>query len=164
MMVAKFKVRGAPSKQPCTPTAIRAGELTPSGKALLIAVKGACGKVGGTRVLLGLFADGSAAAQVCLFAIARAALQVVFWVFWVERREGREGRFHGGWSDANAGQVWLGAIFGFGSNSSSVVRWRSCSSHGRGRNQRLNAAPNETSWTGRFFFFLFGQDASECQS
>lgn len=80
MIVAKFKVRGVPSEQPCTPTAIRAGELTPPGKALLIAVESACGKVCRTRVLLSLFADAGAAAQVCLFAIARASLQVFFWV------------------------------------------------------------------------------------
>lgn len=161
MMAAKFKVRGAPSEQPCTPTAIVAGELTPSGKALLVAVKGACGKVGGARVLLSLLADAGAAAQVCLFAIARASLQVVFWIFLVERRRGR---FHAGWSEANAGQVWLGTISGFGSNR--VVRRRSGSSHSRGRGQQLSAAPNETSWTGCFFFFwlLSGQDASDSQS
>jgi hypothetical protein len=62
MVVAEFKVRRTPSKEPSALLPIRALELAPARKALLVAVGTACGKINGVDILLCSSTNGRAAA------------------------------------------------------------------------------------------------------
>lgn len=131
MIVAKLKVWRLPSEEPRTPFSVWLLELTPTRKALLIAMSSACRKKGWMNFLLRFFTNRGAASKIGLLGMARASLQEIFWVSWIEGKWGRLWNWRGKLDDE---AFWFGAIF----DLDDFVKARSRRGHGRGGTQCLS--------------------------